>query len=429
VRDFGPLIDQELKAGHTVRIDDALVDPRASDNASAPAFVQIGKRAVIVAPLIRDGRMVAALYVHQAEPRHWRDDEVALVQEVAERTWTSVLRARAEMALRESEARFRQFAEHSTDVLWILDAETLQMEYVSPAFERVWSRPVGAIQNRSQWIETIHPEDRERAFQTTESVLRGETVIREYRIVRPDGSMRYIHATVFPILDDNGGVQRIGGVARDITQHDGSMVYVVDGNEVSQRELALTLQEAGYQAKVFASARAFLEVAPVLVPGCVVLDTRAREAGGLIIPKELKARRAGLPVIVLGEARGNVAVGVEAMKAGAVDYIEAPYRPEQLLDALATAQAGIRETAERDQTAELARDRIAVLAPREREVLDGLLAGGTNKTIARDLGISPRTVEAHRARIMERLGAQSLPELVQVAMAAGLQARPQSGKS
>ena len=89
--------------------------------------------------------MVAALYVHQAEPRHWRDDEVALVQEVAERTWTSVLRARAETALRESEARFRQFAEHSTDMLWILDAETLQMEYVSPAFERVWSRPVGAI--------------------------------------------------------------------------------------------------------------------------------------------------------------------------------------------------------------------------------------------------------------------------------------------
>ena len=117
------------------------------------------------------------------------------------------------------------------------------------------------------------------------------------------------------------------------------------------------------------------------------------------------------------------------MKAGAVDYIDAPYRPEQLLEAIASAQAAIRETAERDQTAELARGRIAGLAPREREVLDGLLAGGTNKTIARDLGISPRTVEAHRARIMERLGVQSLPEMVQVAMAAGLQARPQSGKS
>jgi GAF domain-containing protein len=90
-RDFGPLIDQALKAGHTVRIDDALADPRTSDHDIASAFVQAGKRAAIIAPLIRDGRMVASLYVHQIEPRHWRDDEVALVQEVAERTWTSAL--------------------------------------------------------------------------------------------------------------------------------------------------------------------------------------------------------------------------------------------------------------------------------------------------------------------------------------------------
>jgi FixJ family two-component response regulator len=241
--------------------------------------------------------------------------------------------------------------------------------------------------------------------------------------------MRRIHATVFPIFDEQGKVQRVAGIARDVTQHDGSMVYVVDGDEDSRRELSLTLQEAGYQVKLFASARAFLEVAPVLVPGCVVLDTRAPEAGGLTIPKELKARRAGLPVIVLGEARGNVAVGVEAMKAGAVDFLETPYRPQQLLEAVASALASIRDVAERDQTAELARTRIAALPVREREVLDGLLTGGTNKTIARDLGISPRTVEAHRARIMERLGAQSLPELVQIAMAAGLQAKPQDGGS
>jgi FixJ family two-component response regulator len=94
---------------------------------------------------------------------------------------------------------------------------------------------------------------------------------------------------------------------------------------------------------------------------------------------------------------------------------------EQLLDSLAAAQASIRETAKRSQAAELASATIAALPPREREVLDGLLAGGTNKTIARALGLSPRTVEAHRARIMERLGAQSLPELVQIAVAAGLQ--------
>jgi FixJ family two-component response regulator len=144
-----------------------------------------------------------------------------------------------------------------------------------------------------------------------------------------------------------------------------------------------------------------------------------------MLPKEMKARRAGLPVIVLGEANGDVSVGVQAMKAGAADFLNVPYRLEQLLDALAAAQASIRETAERSQVAELAAATIAALPPREREVLDGLLAGGTNKTIARNLGLSPRTVEAHRARIMERLGARSLPDLVQIAVAAGLQAMPQ----
>jgi RNA polymerase sigma factor (sigma-70 family) len=175
---------------------------------------------------------------------------------------------------------------------------------------------------------------------------------------------------------------------------------------------------------MFASAQSFLEVAAVLVPRCVVLDIRHPSAGELTIPKELKARRAALPVIVIGEARGDVAVGVQAMKAGAVDFLDGNYRPEQLLDALASAQATIRERTEQDQATERMKALIAALPPRERDVLDGLLAGGTNKTIARDLGLSPRTVEAHRARIMERLGAQSLPELVQIAVLSGLQAKP-----
>jgi PAS domain S-box-containing protein len=428
VSDFGSLIESELKAGHTVHIDNASSDPRTDEPSIAAEFLRTGKRASVVAPLIRGGRLVASLYVHQAEPRHWRDDEVALVQEVAERTWTAVQRARAEAALREGEARFRQFAEHSTDVLWILNAATRKREYVSPALERVWGRSPETFQDRGQWAETVHPEDREHVFQATERVLQGETVDHEYRIVRPDGSMRHIHATVFPILDEHGKVQRIGGIARDVTQHDGSMVYVVDGNEASRRDLCLLLQGAGYEVTTFAAAPAFLNLAPVLQPGCVVLDTRAPEAGGLTIPKELKARRAGLPVIVVGDARGDIAVGVQAMKAGAVDFLDVPYRPEQLLDALASAQAGIRETAERNEAVELAKARIAALPTREREVLDGLLAGGTNKTIARDLGLSPRTVEAHRARIMERLGAQSLPELVQITVMAGLQTKPPGGQ-
>ncbi|WP_246529418.1 PAS domain S-box protein [Microvirga zambiensis] len=423
--DVGLFIENELRAGQTVRIDDASTDARTADERVAAAFLRANKRATIIAPLIRDGRLVAALFVHQVEPRHWRDDEATLVQEVAERTWTSVLRARAETDLQESEARFRQFAEHSTDMLWIMNAETLQMEYVSPVIERVWGWSAELFQHRDQWVETLHPEDRERALKTNERVLRGDTVVQEYRIVRPDGSMRHIHATGFPIFDEDQKIRRIAGIAKDVTQHDGSTVYVVDSNEASRRDLCLLLQGASYEVKTFASAQSFLEVAPVLVPGGVVLDIRSPEAGELTIPRELKARRAGLPVIVIGEARGNVAVGVQAMKAGAVDFLDVPYRPEQLLDALASAQATIRERAEQDQATERVKALIAALPPREREVLDGLLAGGTNKIIARELGLSPRTVEAHRARIMERLGAQNLPELVQIAVAAGLQPKPQ----
>jgi PAS domain S-box-containing protein len=426
ISDFGPLIDHELRAGRTVCIDDALAHPLTAEDPVAAEFLRAGKRSTVIAPLVRDGRLVASFYVHQTEPRHWRDDEVSLVQEVAERTWTSILRARAETALRDSEERFRQFAAHSSTVLWIQDLETHEMEYVSPAYEAIWGEPVEvALRDPGHWAKALHPDDRDRASTTLERVQRGEEGTHEYHIIRPDGGVRWIRDTFFPIRDEQGRIRRVGGIAQDLTQHEGSIVYVVDGDEASRRDLCLLLQGAGYEVKSFASAQSFLAVAPVLVPGCVVLDTRSPEAGGLTIPRELKARRAGLPVIVLGEAGRNVAVGVQAMKAGAVDFLDMPYQPEQLLDALASAQATIRERAEQDQATERGKALIAALPPREREVLDGLLAGGTNKTIARDLGLSPRTVEAHRARIMERLGAQSLPELVQIAVAAGLQSKPQ----
>jgi FixJ family two-component response regulator len=234
--------------------------------------------------------------------------------------------------------------------------------------------------------------------------------------------MRWIRDTAFPIRDDKGPVRRLGGIAKDITKFDRSQIYVVDGDESGRQELCASLQTAGYDVKAFPSARSFLEVAPLLVAGCVVLDARSPGSRlvGLTVPKELKAKRTALPVIVIGTSSGDVSTAVQAMKAGAVDWVEAPYDPEALFSAIASAMADIRDSGERARSTELTSARIAQLPTREREVLEGLLGGGTNKIIAKRLGISPRTVEIHRARLMERLGARTLSELVVMATATGL---------
>jgi len=329
-------------------------------------------------------------------------------------------RKRAEAALRESDERFQQFAKYSTEVLSLIDVETSQHIFISSAYERVWGVAPEAVWGLSHWLETIHPDDRERTAAGLNGVFHGEAVVLEYRILRPDGAVRWVRDTFFPISDGHGRVRRVGGIAQDITISSGSLVYVIDADDGSREPLRLLLQGAGYDVRVFASAQAFLQMARALIAGCVVLDIRAAEAGGLAVPQELKARRIHLPVIVLGMLDGDVGLAVRAMKAGAADVLPIPYDRETLLLAVASALAGIREGAERDRAAMVARARIAHLTVRERQVLDGMLAGGTNKSMGRDLRLSPRTVEIHRAHLMERLGAKTLPEAVLMAAAAGV---------
>jgi FixJ family two-component response regulator len=134
----------------------------------------------------------------------------------------------------------------------------------------------------------------------------------------------------------------------------------------------------------------------------------------------VKARRIDLPIIVIGKSRGDVGLAVKAMKAGATDWLEAPCKEAELLAAVASALAGVQGTMVADRASELARTHVAEMTGRERDVLLGLVVGETNKVIARRLGISPRTVEMHRAHVMERLGARTLSEAVLLAASAGL---------
>jgi PAS domain S-box-containing protein len=151
----------------------------------------------------------------------WSASEVELVRDVAERTWAAVERAQAEAALRDSEKRFRQFAEASTDVIWILNAQSRQLEYRNPIFDRVFGEArdnaLGA-DDLKVWLELVFPEDRERALASIVRVLSGECVTSEYRFKRPsDGEFRWLRSAGFPLLDGAGRVQRIGGICRDIT--------------------------------------------------------------------------------------------------------------------------------------------------------------------------------------------------------------------
>jgi PAS domain S-box-containing protein len=337
-------------------------------------------------------------------------------------------RKRAEAALRESEERFRQFAEHSSNTLWILNFETMNLEYLSPAFEPVWGEPrEGVLGAASRWSRFLHPDDRERARGGLERVRLGEISTEEFRIIRQDGVVRWIRNTFFPIRDAQGRIRRAGGIAQDITRQDGRFVYVVDAEETTHRGLSHFLRDAGYRVRVFSSGKSFLEAAPALAAGCVVLDICRSGADGLVIPRELKARRIGLPVIVLGDAKGDVTFGVQVMKAGAVDFLPVLYGSDQLLAAVASALASTHEEDEQNQEAERGRRRIAEMSEREREVLAGLLAGKTNKEIGRDIGLSPRTVETHRAHVMQRLGVQTLSQAVLVATSGG-SSRPAQGR-
>ena len=189
-------------------------------------------------------------------------------------------RKRAEAACSESEERFRQFAEHSTNVLWIIDAATGRVEYLSPAYERVWGEPVGVLLGRhwDRWAGTVHPDDRERPAAAMARVLQGETSPQEYRIVRPDGAVRWIRDAFFPIRDEQG---RVPAGRRHRPRHHGPR-GLAGLPRRRQRGVApassRSCSGAGYEVKAFASVRAFLEVAPALAAGCVLLDVRA--AGG-----------------------------------------------------------------------------------------------------------------------------------------------------
>jgi two-component system response regulator FixJ len=200
---------------------------------------------------------------------------------------------------------------------------------------------------------------------------------------------------------------------------DKTVIHVVDDDPAMRDSLAFLLDVNGFAPKAYESANAFLSGAAIELPTCVVSDIRMPGLSGIELVRELKARGAACPVILI-TGHGDVALAVEAMKAGAVDFIEKPFDDQALIGAIRAALVAHSASQDANTTKKEAQARLAELSPRERDVLQGLVAGKINKVIAHELSISPRTVEVYRANLMAKTGAHSMSELMRIALAAGL---------
>jgi two-component system, LuxR family, response regulator FixJ len=193
------------------------------------------------------------------------------------------------------------------------------------------------------------------------------------------------------------------------------IVHIVDDDEAVRQSLAFLLGSAGLTVRLYDSASSFLARLSAVKSGCLVTDMRMPDMTGIELLQQLRSKACHLPAIVI-TGHGDVPLAVEAMKAGAVDFIEKPFDQEALLHAVHTALERGMGGEGGDDPAVVAK--LATLSERERQVLEGLVAGHPNKTIAYDLGISPRTVEVYRANLMAKMRARSLSELIRMAIIA-----------
>jgi two-component system, LuxR family, response regulator FixJ len=193
------------------------------------------------------------------------------------------------------------------------------------------------------------------------------------------------------------------------------VVHVVDDDEGQRESLAFLLRSAGIEVRSFESAKAFLDVLPGAAPGCVITDVRMPDMSGIELLRRLKELKIGVPVIVI-TGHGDIALAVEAMKIGATDFFEKPFNDDLLVASVRAALLQQQDLTKRHTERAEIEHRISTLSAREKDVLVGLIQGRANKQIAFDLGISPRTVEIYRANLMNKMQADSLSDLVRMAL-------------
>ena len=200
---------------------------------------------------------------------------------------------------------------------------------------------------------------------------------------------------------------------------DKGKVYVIDDDEAMRDSLNFLLYSADFKVTLFETALSFLDTLPSLDFGCVVSDVRMPGLDGIELLKRMKAGNSTFPIVIM-TGHGDVPLAVEAMKLGAVDFLEKPFEDDRLIGMIEAAIQQAEPAAKSEAVTLDIASRIATLSPRERQVMDGLIAGLSNKLIAREYDISPRTIEVYRANVMTKMQANSLSELVRLAMRAGM---------
>jgi len=329
------------------------------------------------------------------------------------------LHAAAE-TLADNSSLFRSFANNSADVLWIADVESKRLDYLSAAFHAIWGpTPADCEINWDYWVSTIHPDDRQHQAESFERLIRGEVLNEHYRIVRRDGTVRWIRDTMFPIIGVDGSILKIAGIAQDITRQNGKLVHLIDAGPESRNVLVRQLQTLGYQVRPFGTVTAFLRVSRALLPGCVVMVDNEGGVEAAKLASSIKREVKSLPLVLVCDVP-DVENAISLMKQGVCDIVRPADPSDRLEQALAAAMAEMQTDEGKNRAVASAHERMHSLSEREREILHGLSEGATNKLLARDLGLSPRTVETYRMRILEKLGVTSLPEAVKIATLADL---------
>ena len=196
-------------------------------------------------------------------------------------------------------------------------------------------------------------------------------------------------------------------------------VYVIDDDAAMRDSLNFLLDSSGFGVTLFDNAQSFIDTLPGLAFGCVVSDVRMPGIDGIELLKRMKAQNSPFPILIM-TGHGDVPLAVEAMKLGAVDFLEKPFEDDRLITMIEAAIRQAEPVAKSEAISQEIAARVASLSPRERQVMEGLIAGLSNKLIAREYDISPRTIEVYRANVMTKMQANSLSELVRMAMRAGM---------